>query len=85
MAFIFFLFKLYSVYMNWHIYIYFFLFKKKDSAICKTNKKASLYTGLSLHQSVEASCGGACGSRVTNEQQGGQGGREEKTSASKPW
>lgn len=52
----------------------FLLFKKKDNAICETNnKKASLYTGLSLHQSVEASCGGVCGSRVTNEQQGGQG------------
>lgn len=44
--------------------------------ICKTNnRKASLCTGLSLHQSVEADCGGICGSRVTNEQQKGQGGQ----------
>lgn len=56
------------------------------NVICKTNnRKASLYTGLSLHQSVEADCGGICGSRVTNEQQKGQGGRAEKTSALKPW
>ena len=68
------------------MYSFFNSRKKAVNVICKTNnRKASLYTGLSLHQSVEADCGGICGSRVTNEQQKGQGGRAEKTSALKPW
>lgn len=56
-----FLFILYSVYITWHV---FFLFKEKKAinVICKTNnRKASFYTGLSLHQSLEADCGGVCG------------------------
>lgn len=65
--------------MDWHVF--FFLFKKKKamSVICKTNnKKVGFYTGVSLHQSVEADCGGVCGSRVTNEQQSGQGAERRK-------